>query len=158
PAPRPPARSLPEVKFMKRNWFFSAGALALVVLASCSQDRTTGPAGQAAFQRYVAIGTSVSMGVQSDGVYYASQQHAWPALLAHQAFATKFTEPLVQGPGCYSPLIAPIQFQRRSSGAQYPAIVASDQTCSLLGSITLPTNNVAIDGATTYAALRVTPD
>src|SRR5437868_14177323 len=143
---------------MKRNWFFSAGALALVVLASCSEDRTTGPAGQAAFQRYVAIGTSVSMGVQSDGLYLASQQHAWPALLAHQAFGGNFTAPLLQGPGCYSPLIAPLQFQRRLSGAQYPGILPSDQICALLGTIVLPTNNVAIDGATTYAALRVTPD
>lgn len=143
---------------MKRTWSFAAGAVALVVLAACSDDRTTGPVGQAAFQRFVSIGTSVSMGVQSDGVYYATQQTAWPALLAHQAFAPKFTEPLLQGPGCYSPLIAPLQFQRRLSGAQYPSIVAADQTCALLGSITLPTNNVAIDGATTYAALRVTPD
>jgi hypothetical protein len=143
---------------MKRNWSFSVGALALVVLASCSEDRTTGPAGQAAFQRYVSIGTSVSMGIQSDGVYYATQMHAWPALLAHQAFAPKFTQPLVAGPGCYSPLIAPLQFQRRLSGAQYPGILPSDQTCVLFGSITLPANDVAIDGATTYAALRVTPD
>jgi hypothetical protein len=143
---------------MKRNWSLSAGALAIVVLAACSEDRTTGPAGQDAFQRYVSIGTSVSMGYQSEGVYYASQQHAWPALLAHQAFATKFTSALLQGPGCYSPLIAPLQFQRRLSGAQYPAINAQDQVCALLGTITLPTNNVAIDGATTYAALRVTPD
>ena len=143
---------------MKRNWSIAASAVALVVLAACSEDRTTGPAGQDAFARYVSLGTSVSMGVQSDGVYYASQQHAWPALLAHQAFATKFTEPLLQGPGCYSPLIAPLQFQRRLSGAQYPAINAQDQICALLGSTTLPTNNVAIDGATTYAALRVTPE
>jgi lysophospholipase L1-like esterase len=143
---------------MKRNWSLSVAALALIALAACSEDRTTGPAGQEAFQRYVSIGTSVSMGIQSDGVYYASQQHAWPALLAHQAFAPSFTEPLVAGPGCYSPLIAPLQFQRRLSGAQYPSILPTDQTCTLLGSITLPTNNVAIDGATTYAALRVTPD
>lgn len=143
---------------MKRTWSLSVVVFASVILVACSEDRTTGPAGQDAFATYVSIGTSVSMGVQSDGVYYASQQHAWPALLAHQAFATKFTEPLLQGPGCYSPLIAPIQFQRRLSGAQYPAIVAADQTCALLGSTTLPTNNVAIDGATTYAALHVTVD
>jgi len=143
---------------MKRNSSISAGAVALVVLAACSDDRTTGPAGQSAFASFVSIGTSVSMGVQSDGVYYATQQTAWPALLAHQAFATKFTEPLIQGPGCYSPLIAPLQFQRRLSSAQYPAILATDQTCALLGTIPLPTNNVAIDGATTYAALRVTPE
>jgi len=143
---------------MKRNWSFAVGTLALVVLAGCDEDRTTGPAGQEAFQRYVAIGTSVSMGIQSDGVYYATQQHAWPALLAHQAFAPSFTEPLIAGPGCYSPLIAPLQFQRRLSGAQWPNILPSDQTCALFGSITLPTNNVAIDGATTYAALRITVD
>jgi hypothetical protein len=148
---------------MKRNWSYSAGAVALILVAACSDDRTTGPAGQEAFAKYVSIGTSVSMGVQSDGVYYASQQHAWPALLAHQAFAGSFTAPLIAGPGCYSPLIAPLQFQRRLSGAQYPAISSStnppgDQVCALLGAITLPTNNVAIDGATTYAALRVTPE
>ena len=143
---------------MKRYWSLSAGAIAVFGLAACSEDKPTGPAGQDAFARYVAIGTSVSMGVQSDGVYYATQQHAWPVLLAHQAFATKFTAPLLQGPGCYSPLIAPIQFTRRLSGAQYNGINAQDQICALLGGTTLPTNNVAIDGATTYAALRVTPE
>ena len=45
---------------MKRNWSLSVGALALVVLAACSDDRTTGPAGQEAFSRYVAVGTSLS--------------------------------------------------------------------------------------------------
>ena len=148
---------------MKRNWSYAVGAVTLVLLAACSEDRTTGPAGQEAFAKYVSIGTSVSMGVQSDGVYYATQQHAWPALLAHMAFAPSFTAPLIAGPGCYSPLIAPLQFQRRLSGAQYPAISTStnppgDQVCALLGGVTLPTNNVAIDGATTYAALRVTPE
>ena len=62
---------------MKRNWSISAGAVALVVLAACSDDRTTGPAGQGAFAHYVAIGTSLSMGVQSDGVVYFSQQQDW---------------------------------------------------------------------------------
>lgn len=143
---------------MKRSWSLSVSASALLALVACSEDRTTGPPGQEAFDRYVSIGTSVSMGYQSEGVYYASQQHAWPALLAHQAFGGKFTEPLLQGPGCYSPLIAPLQFTRRLSGAQYPAFNASDQICALLGNTALPTNNVAIDGATTYAALRVTPE
>jgi lysophospholipase L1-like esterase len=144
---------------MTRNWFLRAGAVAVLLsVAACEPDRVTGPKGQEAFAKYVSIGTSVSMGVQSDGVFYATQQTAWPALLAHQAFANKFTIPLLQGPGCYSPLIAPLQFQKRLSGATYPAILPSDQVCALLGTIILPTNNVAIDGATTYAALRVTPE
>jgi hypothetical protein len=145
---------------MKRNWSFSAGALALVVLASCSEDRTTGPAGQAAFERYVAIGTSLSMGVQSDGVVYFSQQHDWTALLSHQAFAS-FSQPLVGPPGCFSPLIAPLQLSRRLSGISASAnqtTSVADTACVSLGTITLPTNDVAIDGANTYDALFVTPE
>jgi lysophospholipase L1-like esterase len=146
---------------MTRNWFLSAGAVGLLLsVAACESDdvHITGPKGQDDFAKFVSIGTSVSMGIQSDGVYYATQQTAWPALLAHMAFATKFTSPLVSGPGCYSPLIAPLQFQKRLSGATYPGILATDQACTLLGTITLPTNNVAIDGATTYGALRLTID
>jgi hypothetical protein len=146
---------------MTRDWFLPAGAVALLLsVTACEGDdvRITGPRGQEAFARYVSIGTSVSMGVQSDGVFYATQQTAWPALLSHQAFANEFTIPLVQGPGCYSPLIAPIQFTRRLSGMQYPGVNAQDQVCALLGNITRPTNNVAIDGATTYHALRITPE
>src|SRR3954462_9762059 len=145
---------------MKRRWSFSAGALALFVLAACSEDRTTGPAGQAAFRRYVAIGTSLSMGVQSDGVVYFSQQHDWTSLLAHQAFAS-FSQPLVAAPGCFSPLIAPLQLSRRLSGisaAANPAASIPDTTCVPFGAYTLPTNDLGIDGANTYDALRVTPE
>src|SRR6476659_7170570 len=156
----------PRGKVMKRNSFLSVCSIGLLLsVAACNSDdqKISGPKGQEAFQRYVSIGTSVSMGVQSDGVYYATQQTAWPSLLAHMAFAPKFTSPLIQGPGCYSPLIAPIQFTRRLSGAAYPNISTStnppgDQVCALFPNITLPTNNVAIDGATTYAALHVTRD
>jgi hypothetical protein len=147
---------------MTRNRFLSAAAFALVLsVAACEGDiaHITGPKGQEAFARYVSLGTSVSMGYISAGVYYSSQQGAWPALLAHQAFANKFTEPLIQGPGCYSPLIAPLSLGfRRLSGGTIQSPVASDLVCALVAGITLPTNNVAVDGATTYAALRITPE
>jgi hypothetical protein len=145
---------------MKRDLSLSAGALALVVLAGCHDDRTTGPAGQAAFTRYVAVGTSLSMGVQSDGVVYFSQQQDWTKLLAHQAFAP-FTQPLIAAPGCFSPFIAPLQLSRRLSGisaAANPAASIPDTACVPLGTYTLPQNDVAIDGATTYDALYITPE
>ena len=145
---------------MKRNWSLFAGAVALVVLAACSDDRTTGPAGQDAFKSYVAIGTSLSMGVQSDGVVYFSQQHDWTKLLSHQAFA-QFTQPLVAAPGCFSPLIAPLQLSRRLSGISAAAnqtTSTADTACSAFGTVTLPANDVAIDGANTYDALYVTPE
>lgn len=145
---------------MRRTWSFSAGALALVVLAACSDDRTTGPAGQAVFTRYVAMGTSLTMGVQSDGVVYFTQQHDWTKLLAHQAIAP-YSQPLIAPPGCFSPLIAPLQFSRRYSGisaAANPAASIPDTACVSFGTYTLPTNDVGIDGANTYDALYVTPE
>ena len=145
---------------MTRNWFFYAGTVVFLASAvACEPDRIDGPKGKEAFATYVSLGTSVSMGYMSEGVYFGSQQTAWPALLAHQAFANKFTEPLLQGPGCYSPLIPPLSLGfKRLSGASYPGINAQDQICTLLGTQTLPTNNVAVDGATTYHALRITPE
>ena len=145
---------------MKGYLSVSVGALALVLLAACSDDRTTGPAGQEAFTRYVAIGTSLSMGVQSDGVVYFSQQQDWTNLLSHQAFAS-YTQPLIQADGCFSPLIAPLQLSRRLSGISASADQATttaDTTCAPLGTYALPTNDVGIDGANTYDALYVTPE
>ena len=100
------------------------------------------------------------MGVQSDGVVYFSQQHDWTKLLTHQAFA-QFTQPLVGAPGCFSPLIAPLQLSRRLSGISAAANQTTstlDTACTTLGAVTLPANDVAIDGANTYDALYVTPE
>ncbi|MFL5623444.1 MAG: SGNH/GDSL hydrolase family protein [Gemmatimonadaceae bacterium] len=148
---------------MTRNWLVSAGTACLLFsLAACESDdvHVTGPAGQEAFARYVAMGTSLTMGVQSDGVAYFTQQEDWTKLLAHMAFAT-YTQPLAGPPGCPSPLIAPLQFSRRYSGISATSNVFAstpDTTCAPLGSYTLPTNDLGIDGANTYDALRVTPE
>ena len=75
---------------MKSRLSVAAGVVSIVGLVACGGggDKTTGPVGQEAFTRYVAIGTSLSMGVQSDGVVYFDQQHDWTKLLAHQAFGS----------------------------------------------------------------------
>ncbi len=146
--------------FSTRSWTLSAAALALL-LGACSDDGPGGPIigteAEAAFDRYVAMGTSLTMGVQSDGVAYWTQAEDWTALLADQAFAT-YTQPLIQAPGCFSPFIAPLQLGRRHSGASIPGTVPADTICVLFPGITLPTNDVGIDGATTYDAHRVTPE
>ena len=122
---------------MTRNWFLSVGALALLSLAACESDsaNVTGPKGQEAFARYVAIGTSLTMGVQSDGVAYFTQQGDWTKLLAQQAFAS-YTQPLIAPPGCFSPLVAPLQFSRRLSGISATANQSTsipDTTCAPFG-------------------------
>lgn len=146
---------------MKPRLSVVGGMLSIAGLVACGGgDKTTAPAGQEAFARYVAIGTSLSMGVQSDGVVYFDQQHDWAKLLAHQAFGS-FSQPLAQPPGCFSPLIAPLQFNRRLSGISASASQTTstpDTTCALFGTLTLPANDVAIDGANTYDALFVTPE
>ena len=67
------------------------------------------------FQRYVAIGTSISMGVQSDGVYAATQETSWPAQLARLAHR-ELSLPRIQFPGCPAPLVAPLLSGTRLSG------------------------------------------
>ena len=101
---------------------FVVVALAACSDASLSPTEAPGPITQAApelisegegiFQRYVAIGTSISMGVASDGVYAASQQNSWPAQLARLAHRD-LSLPLIQAPGCSAPFAAPLMSGRR---------------------------------------------
>src|SRR5215471_20330510 len=53
-------------------------------------------------QKYVAIGTSISMGWASDGVYFGSQLVSWPALIGFGTLQP-ISLPLIQAPGCISP-------------------------------------------------------
>ncbi|HUF28608.1 MAG TPA: SGNH/GDSL hydrolase family protein [Gemmatimonadaceae bacterium] len=141
---------------MMRRWAFAPAVLIAFAIAACERDvaRVTGPHGSEALARYVAIGTSLSAGVQSGGLLYSTQGRSWPALLADQSFAP-FTTPAIRGPGCAPPIIAPLQFGRRLSGGS----LADDDTCALLfADVSLPTNNLAVPGATTQSALTATPE
>jgi lysophospholipase L1-like esterase len=151
---------------MSRRWALASSALAVLSLAACESDdvHVVGPNGRDAFDRYVAVGTSVSMGTQSDGNVYFQQVNSWPAQLSKAAFAT-FTQPLISSSpdggtiGCQAPLIAPLQLGRRYGGGPATIAAADSLRCSpLFTNITLPTNNVAIDGARAYTALYFTPD
>jgi hypothetical protein len=134
--------------------------LGFLFIAGCGADRQAGPAGTQGFERYVAVGTSLSMGVESDGVVYFSQQQDWTNLLAHQGGAS-FSQPLAQAPGCFSPIVAPLELNVRLSGisaSANPSVSTPDTNCALLGERTLPTNDVAIDAADSYDALFATPE
>ena len=120
------------------------------------------PTAQEIFARFVALGTSNSMGVQSAGVFASAQQAAWPARLAARV-GTPFSLPLVQDPGCGPPLFAPLATNFVLLGA-FAAFGAGDDlvtavmnTCApLRDGIVPPTNNVAISGANVNDALRTT--
>ena len=139
---------------MIRRWTLALGALGALVACDSDDARITAPHGAEAFTRYVSIGTSLSAGTQSNGILYTTQARSWPALLADQAFA-EFRYPGIQSPGCPPPLIAPLQLGRQLSGAAAPG----DNSCApLRAGVLLPTNNVAVPGATTLAALEATPE
>ena len=74
--------------------------------ASAAAERQ-GFEGIGVLQRYVAIGTSISMGVSSDGVYAASQEMSFPAQLSRLA-NREMSLPLISFPGCAAPLAAPV--------------------------------------------------
>ena len=113
--------------------------------------------GEGIFQRYVAIGTSISMGVASDGVYAASQLASWPAQLARLAHR-ELSLPLIQAPGCSAPFAAPLATGRRTSGEGARLTCLSRQCMPNEAGVTLPAGNVAIDGARTGHALTATPE
>jgi GDSL-like Lipase/Acylhydrolase len=109
------------------------------------------------FQRYVAIGTSVSQGWRSDGVNAASQRTSWPAQLAELA-GRELSLPLIAFPGCGAPLAAPLAAGLRVSGEPAAAPLLSRICSPNEPGVTLPTGNVAISGARTSHALTATPE
>ena len=148
------------------------GLFTLVALAACADDSLSPTEarrpvndltpdflseGEGVFQRYVAIGTSISMGVASDGVYAASQQSSWPAQLARLAHR-ELSLPLIEGPGCSAPFAAPLITGRRTNGESAGLPFLQRACMPNEAGVTLPTGNVAIDGARTGHALTATPE
>jgi len=109
------------------------------------------------FQRFVAIGTSISMGVTSDGVNSASQRTSFPSQLAGLA-SRAMSLPLISAPGCPAPIAAPLAGGVRLSGEPIALPFAQRQCAPNEDGVVLPTQNVAIDGARTLAALTATPE
>lgn len=140
---------------MTRRWSLATCTMAALALSACETDSITrsGPDGQSSFRTYVAMGTSVSMGYGANGVLHSTQANSWPAQLAHAA-QVSFSQPLIAGPGCNAPLIAPLQFGFRLNGKRTSAPA---ECAPLLSGVTLPTNNVAIEGSTAFEGAAVTP-
>src|SRR5680860_923388 len=93
-------------------------ALAVPVIASCAADDETvllpaTPPVSDIFDRYVALGNSITAGFQSAGINDSTQLQAYPVLLAEMASATEqFHVPLLAPPGCPPPFAAPLSTVR----------------------------------------------
>jgi lysophospholipase L1-like esterase len=131
----------------------SRSATALTILAvvgACSGDTNNQVLGpqptgvNSIFQSYVAIGNSITAGYQSSGIVDATQQAAYPRLLAIQ-MNTRYAYPSLQGRGC-APPVANFQTQ---AGA---GTITAAQRPTICDARTAPAptilNNVAVPGAT----------
>lgn len=132
----------------------ASGIVVALAIGGCS-DGDPGPEPPRPFANYVAVGTSVSMGWISDGVLASSQEVAWTKQLAKAAGAS-FRLPLIASPGCRPPLKAPLASFKRidetSVGAQSTVCAPNEP------GVTLPTNNLAVEGATATVGLNATPE
>jgi lysophospholipase L1-like esterase len=104
-------------------------------------------------ENYVAMGTSLSMGWASDGVYSASQATSWPVQLADR-FHTSFTYPAIAAPGCKPPYAAPLSsFGRIDGTSLVPPTPPSTFCAPNEPGVQLPTNNLAVENATAREGL-----
>jgi hypothetical protein len=144
------------------------GSLMLVVTLGACADEATSPAAPPSLAqeqgapagllpRYVSMGTSVSMGWQSDGLVASTQIDSWPAQLARLA-GNVLEQPYISAPGCRAPFAAPLASGRRTSGEPILLPPAQYICAPLVPGFDLPTMNVAISGALTVDALNMTPE
>lgn len=123
---------------------------AAAALAACADDpevfQPTPTAGDGLFDRYVAMGNSLTAGYQSSGINDSTQRESWAYLVATQSMDTRFAIPALAGRGC-APPVTNIQTQERVGG---PGVTAT--TCDLRAgsSVTEVLNNVAVPGAWSF--------
>ena len=82
---------------------FRLVVLALPIVAGCYTNETLDAPdlsnNNGLFTRFVAIGTSISAGLQSAGINDSTQQRSFQVLVAEQAGAS-FSRPSLNMPGC----------------------------------------------------------
>jgi hypothetical protein len=121
-----------------------AAAAITITAVACSKDSvdvlSPTPASNAIFQRYVALGNSITAGYQSSGINDSTQMQSYARLVAQQMH-TGYNYPKLNDPGCPAPVVNFL------TQARYKGALAGD--CKLRdASTTLQIqNNVAVPGA-----------
>ena len=129
-------------------------ALLLPVLAACHEDEslkppeTPVPSGGPLFQRYVAMGNSITAGVQSAGINDSTQSRSYATLLA-AAMGTDFVIPRLSMPGCPPPLLNNLTQER----VNLPGLPPATETSCYLRRDNLEPNNVAVPFSRVIEAL-----
>jgi hypothetical protein len=133
-----------------RGVSLAAGVGLLLAAAGCSNETLTPPAvpaytGGAMFQRYVALGNSITAGFQSGGINDSTQQRAYPKLVAAAMGGFPYYYPSLAAPGCPPP----IDTLFTASGAPHRLAGGTDSTCAYRAGTAPPyLSDVAVPGAT----------
>ncbi|HEU4563363.1 MAG TPA: SGNH/GDSL hydrolase family protein [Gemmatimonadaceae bacterium] len=128
-----------------RHLLLGAAALAsLAALGGCSDTKelinAPTPTGGEMFRSYVAMGNSITAGLQSGGINDSTQKESYAYLLAKH-LGTRFAYPALAMPGCPAP-IDNFQTQSRVGGGS-----GSDCAFRTPTSPTAALNNVAVPNA-----------
>jgi lysophospholipase L1-like esterase len=128
--------------------------LSLAIISAC-KDRTdvpTTPGGQmnnntgdANFTMYVAIGNSITAGMQSNALYVSAQQNSFPMLIAHQVGISSFEQPYISDPGIGGRI-------RITALVPTPILAYDNPAGGAPTNLTLarPYNNLGVPGAILY--------
>ena len=135
-----------------RRVSLAAGLGLALVAAGCHQDELFRPvvspyAGGALFERYVAMGNSITAGFQSGGIDSLVQVVAYPVLVAAQMGGAPFYSPILRSPGC------PPAYTNIFTGARVGGLPA---TFCAFRSPAIPRylSNVAVPGAKTIDLMQ----
>jgi hypothetical protein len=139
-----------------RCTFLAAGLGVALAASACTDEKLMSPpvpayTGGAMFQRYVAMGNSITAGFQSGGINDSTQQQSY-AVLVGTAMGSPFYYPSLAKPGCPPPFT--------NVFANPPARLAggSATSCFLRGTPIPPyLNNVAVPGAEVLDGLKNGP-
>jgi hypothetical protein len=125
--------------------------LVLFGAAACTDHtaKVLGPRptqGNGIFQSYVALGNSLTAGMQSGGINDSTQQQSYAKLLAGQ-MGTRYAYASIAKPGCPPPIDNFVN-QTRVTPTGFPP--STSNSCYLRGNTVAILNNVAVPGATSF--------
>src|SRR5213595_706804 len=120
----------------------SLAAGLVLAAAGCSNEDLFTPAipqyaGGAMFQRYVAMGNSITAGYQSGGINDSTQKQSYAALVAAQ-MGTTFNLPLLNKPGCAPPYTNVFTQARLSGGTSTTCALRETPLPSYLNDVAVP--------------------
>lgn len=136
---------------MIRTNRFSAAALGLLLAAAaCQNDQVNRPFGNIPvdplFDRYVAMGNSITAGFQSGGILDSTQNQSYAVLLA-RGMRSPFFPPLLRRPGCPPPFTN-VFTQARLTPAGFPPSTGASCYLRTIPAVPPPyISNTAVPGA-----------